>query len=46
MIRLVYDALTATNGKTRFAMVARAAPVKRKKNRLYQNRNVIPTWLG
>ena len=30
MIRLVYRALTGMNGETRFAMVAIAAPIKRR----------------
>jgi hypothetical protein len=43
--QLVYRALTGTNGKTRFAMAATAARSGRAR-RLYQNRNVMPTWLG
>jgi hypothetical protein len=42
---VVYRALTGMNGETRFAMVARTAGLA-PTSWLYQNRNVIPTWLG
>jgi hypothetical protein len=43
MGRVVYRALTGTNGKTHFAMTAKAGGIG--DSGLYQNRTVIPTWL-
>jgi hypothetical protein len=43
--QLVYRALTGMNGKTRFAMDA-TPPGSVPTIGLYQNRSVMPTWLG
>jgi hypothetical protein len=41
----IFKTLFSRMAKTRFAMIARALGLVPAK-RLYQNRNVIPTWLG
>ena len=42
---LVYLALTGMNGETRFATIATPVSIA-DRPLLYQNRNVMPTWLG